>query len=89
MQSNGKKSPFFSSNDERITGKSSSYDIDIELERSALKRSAKSLNRRGWSQLPNTKIEAQAILKLVSNSISLRAFSFDANYNWATSKNLN
>ena len=83
--------PVYSSNDERITGKSTSYDldIDIELERSALKRSAKTLNRRGWSQLPNTKIEAQEILKLVSDESSVSAFSFDANYNWATSKNLN
>jgi CHAT domain-containing protein len=83
--------PVYSSNDERIIGKSSSFDlnIDIELERSALKRSAKTLNRRGWSQLPNTKIEAQEILKLVSDESSVSAFSFDANYNWATSKNLN
>ncbi|MGB7377956.1 MAG: CHAT domain-containing protein, partial [Rivularia sp. (in: cyanobacteria)] len=85
--------PVYSSNDERITGKSSSYDLDIDintqLERSALKRSAKSLNREGWSQLPNTLIEAQEILKLVLSSVSLQAFSFDANYKWATSKDLN
>ncbi len=83
--------PVYSSNDERITGKSTSYDldIDIELERSALKRSAKSLNRNGWSRLKNTKIEAQEILKLVSSQSSLPVFSFDANYNWATNKNLN
>ena len=83
--------PVYSSNDERITGKSTSYDlnIDIELERLALKRSAKSLNRNGWIPLPNTKIEAQEILKLVSDESSVSAFSFDANYNWATNKNLN
>ena len=83
--------PVYSSNDERITGKSQSFDldIDIELERSALKRSAKSLNRTGWNRLPNTEIEAQEILKLVSDKSSLQAFNFDANYNWATSKNLN
>ena len=83
--------PVYSSNDERITGKSQSFDldIDIELERSALKRSAKSLNRNGWNRLPNTEIEAQEILKLVSDKSSLQAFDFEANYNWATSKNLN
>ncbi len=85
--------PVYSSNDERIIGKSSSYDLDIDintqLERSALKRFAKSLNREGWSQLPNTLIEAQEILKLVLSSVSLQAFSFDANYKWATSKDLN
>ncbi|MEM7714818.1 MAG: CHAT domain-containing protein [Cyanobacteria bacterium P01_A01_bin.68] len=32
---------------------------------------------------------AKAILKLVPNSSSLSAFRFDANYNFATSKNLN
>ncbi len=83
--------PVYSSNDERITGKSTSYDldIDIELERSALQRSAKSLNRNGWNRLPFTATEAQAILKLVPDESSLSAFRFDANYNWATSKNLN
>ncbi|MBV6622054.1 MAG: CHAT domain-containing protein [Rivularia sp. (in: Bacteria)] len=85
--------PVYSSNDERITGKSTSYDLDIDIntqiERSALKRSAKSLNRNGWTRLPYTANEAQAILKLVSSQSSLPVFNFDANYNWATSKNLN
>ena len=81
--------PVYSSKDKRVTGKEETLAPELDLERSALKRSAKSLNREGWSQLPNTLIEAQEILKLVPSSNSLQAFSFDANYNWATSKNLN
>ncbi len=81
--------PVYSSNDKRVTGKEETLAPELDLERSALQRSAKSLNRTGWSQLPNTKIEAEGILKLVPNSSSLSVFSFDANHNWATSKNLN
>ncbi|MGB3637759.1 MAG: CHAT domain-containing tetratricopeptide repeat protein [Rivularia sp. (in: cyanobacteria)] len=81
--------PVYSSNDKRVTGKEETIGPELDLERSALKRSAKSLNREGWSQLPNTLIEAQEILKLVPSSNSLQAFNFDANYKWATSKNLN
>ena len=81
--------PVYSSKDKRVTGKEVPLAPELDLERSALKRSAKSLNREGWSQLPNTLIEAQEILKLVPSSNSLQAFSFDANYNLATSKNLN
>ncbi len=81
--------PVYSSKDKRVTGKEETLAPELDLERSALQRSAKSLNRSGWSQLPNTKIEAQAILKLVSSTNSLQAFNFNANYNWATSKNLN
>ncbi|MGD1873258.1 MAG: tetratricopeptide repeat protein [Mastigocoleus sp.] len=80
--------PVYSPNDERVTGKAENIIEEIDLERSALKRSAKSLNRRGWTRLPNTATEAKTILKLVSDKYSLPAFSFDANYKWATSKNL-
>ncbi len=38
--------------------------------------------------LPNTRKEAEEILKLVSPENSLKAFDFDANYNWATQKQL-
>ncbi len=81
--------PVYNSDDERVTSKAQTLSPELELERSALKRSAKSLNRNGWIPLPNTKIEAQEILKLVPSTDTLQAFSFDANYNWATSKNLN
>ncbi|MEM7555612.1 MAG: tetratricopeptide repeat protein [Cyanobacteria bacterium P01_A01_bin.84] len=81
--------PVFSSNDERVTGKPESINPDLDLERSALKRSAKSLNRTGWNRLPHTADEAKAILNLVPNQSSLSAFRFDANYKWATGKDLN
>ncbi|NJL80337.1 MAG: CHAT domain-containing protein [Richelia sp. SM2_1_7] len=81
--------PVYSSNDQRVTGKEETISPELDLERSALNRSAKSLNRTGWSRLPNTQIEAQEILKLVPSTDTLQAFSFDVNYNLATSKNLN
>ncbi len=81
--------PVYSSKDQRVTGKEETITPELDLERSALQRSAKSLNREGWDRLKNTKIEAQEILKLVSSTNNLQAFNFDANYNWATSKNLN
>jgi CHAT domain-containing protein len=66
-----------------------SDSLGIELERSALKRSADILNRQGWNPLPGTRTEAETILKLVPKSNRLEAFDFDANYNWATSSTLN
>jgi CHAT domain-containing protein/Flp pilus assembly protein TadD len=81
--------PVYSSNDQRVTGKEETISPELDLERSALKRSAKSLNRTGWIRLPNTEIEAQEILKLFPSTDTLQAFNFDANYNLATSKNLN
>jgi CHAT domain-containing protein len=67
----------------------SSDSLGIELERSALKRSADILNRQGWKRLPGTRKEAETILKLVPKSNSLEVFDFEANYNWATSSALN
>ncbi|BAZ04239.1 CHAT domain-containing tetratricopeptide repeat protein [Calothrix sp. NIES-3974] len=81
--------PVYSHDDERVTGKPAPLAPELELERSALKRSAQSLNRNGWRRLPYTGTEAQAILKLFPPTSSLPAFDFDANYNWATSKALN
>ena len=75
--------------DQRIKTKLDSRSLEFELENSALQRSAKSLNRQLWGRIPDTATEAKAILKLVPNSSSLSAFRFDANYNFATSKNLN
>jgi CHAT domain-containing protein len=81
--------PIYSANDKQVTGKVENRSIELELESSALERSAKSLNRKFWKRLPGTAEEAEAILKLVPSKSSLSAFRFDANYNWATSKNLN
>ena len=81
--------PVYSPKDQRVTGKAETIAPELDLERSALNRSAKSLNRNGWNRLPNTEIEAQEILKLFPSNDALPVFSFEANYNWATSKNLN
>ncbi|WP_082127338.1 CHAT domain-containing protein [Calothrix sp. 336/3] len=67
----------------------SSDSLGIEIERSALKRSADILNRSVWNRLPGTRKEAEEILKLVPKSSRLEAFDFEANYNWATSSALN
>ncbi len=61
----------------------------LELERSALKRSADMTHRQGWGRLLGTRSEAQTIVKLVPDSKSLQVFDFDANYDWATSNALN
>lgn len=53
-----------------------------------LRQAAKNLNRAGWQPLPGTRIEAKEILKLIPPSESLQAFSYDANYNWVTNKQL-
>ena len=81
--------PVYSYNDKQIKGREETRSTEFELERSALQRSAKSLNRKLWGRIPDTATEAKAILKLVPNNSSLSAFRFDANYNLATSQNLN
>ncbi len=83
--------PVYNHHDERLTGKPGNNPLapELELERTALQRSAKSLNRNGWDRLPGTQQEAKAILNMVPGDQTLSAFGFDANYNLATSKNLN
>ncbi|BAY24038.1 TPR domain protein [Calothrix sp. NIES-2100] len=86
--------PVYSATDERVTTAKNKQlqqqdDIDLELERSALKRSADILNRQGWPRLFGTRTEAQTIFKLVPDSKGVEVFDFAANYNWATSSNLN
>ncbi len=84
--------PVFDAKDSRVTGKPATIAPDLDLrsqiQQSDLKRAARSFQRDGWGYLPGTRIEADAILKLVSATDSLQAFDFDANYNWATSKQL-
>ena len=81
--------PVFHKDDKRVTGKSNSSsfnidDIDVEASRSSLRN----FNLNEIHALPNTRKEAEEILKLVSPQNSLKAFDFDANYNWATQKQL-
>ncbi|MBW4613612.1 MAG: tetratricopeptide repeat protein [Desmonostoc vinosum HA7617-LM4] len=81
--------PVFTASDERVTGKSTNTnnDLDIELQQSALNRSARNINLSQIERLKNTRTEAQEILKLIPSD-RLQAFDFDANYNWATNKQL-
>ncbi|MTJ55894.1 tetratricopeptide repeat protein [Anabaena sp. UHCC 0253] len=80
--------PVFSNNDSRVTGKTEiASSTDLDLERSALRRS--SANRGTLSRLPGTRKEAEAVLKFVPNNESIKAFDFDANYEWVMREKLN
>ncbi|BAY22608.1 TPR domain protein [Calothrix sp. NIES-2100] len=89
--------PVYTAKDPRVTATStksaktekSLQSLELELERSALERSARSLKREGWERLINTATEAKEILKLIPGGSSFKALNFDANYNWATSSALN
>lgn len=92
--------PVFSANDKRVINQSQNKQLnkvnqinqnsfDLQLERSALKRSADTLNRRGWLQLNGTRTEAKALLQLLPKGDRTAVFDFNANYNWATGSNLN
>ncbi|RCJ37422.1 hypothetical protein A6770_40125 [Nostoc minutum NIES-26] len=82
--------PVFSASDERVSAKPSNIlnDPNLELQASALNRSASEINRSNVERLKGTRTEAQEILKLVPPSERLQALDFDANYNWATNKQL-
>ncbi|WP_193195464.1 CHAT domain-containing protein [Nostoc sp. MG11] len=82
--------PVFSTDDERVAKKpqNAANKLDLQLQESALKRSTSNINRSNLVRLQGTRTEAQEILKLVSPSDNLQALDFDANYNWATSKQL-
>ncbi|OYD95136.1 hypothetical protein CDG77_10410 [Nostoc sp. 'Peltigera membranacea cyanobiont' 213] len=83
--------PVYSATDPRVANKPVKNQLpsELELERSALERSARSLKPDGWGRLENTATEAQEILKLIPSTNSVEVFDFDANYNWATSSALN
>lgn len=87
--------PVFSVTDERVIKQAENKQLnnqsslDLELERSALKRSADTFNRQGWAQLGGTRREAEKLLQLVPDSDRSAVFDFDANYNWATGNALN
>jgi tetratricopeptide (TPR) repeat protein len=87
--------PVYSNTDERFNRtrnkqlnkqKNQQDSLGIELERSALKRSADTFNRQGWGRLLGTRKEAETLLKLVPDGDRLQVFDFEANYNWATSR---
>ncbi|MDJ0697239.1 CHAT domain-containing tetratricopeptide repeat protein [Mastigocoleus sp. MO_188.B34] len=97
--------PVFSATDKRVTNQAQNKHLQnkqfqnkqlnqqnsltLELERSALKRSADTLNRQGWGRLPGTRKESETLLGLVPETNRLQVFDFDANYTWATSSKLN
>ncbi|BAY81478.1 TPR domain protein [Calothrix parasitica NIES-267] len=86
--------PVFTATDNRVAEARNKQlneqnSLELELERSALKRSADIFNRRGWQRLLGTRTEAETLLQLVPNGDRLNVFDFDANYNWATSNKLN
>ncbi|MFN6537097.1 MAG: CHAT domain-containing protein [Nostoc sp. EkiNYC01] len=77
--------PVFTVDDPRLkNGQLSS--VETNLDRSIVQRNT---NREKLKPLPGTKEEGEAILGLVNSpSEKLSAFDFDANYNFATSKQL-
>ncbi|MBO3457867.1 CHAT domain-containing protein [Aetokthonos hydrillicola] len=85
--------PVFDANDTRVTGKPEPHpvpnlEIPAQIQQAEIKQAARSFNREGLGRLEGTRKEANAILKLVNEIQSSQAFNFDANYNWATSKEL-
>ena len=89
--------PVFNATDGRVANqaqnkqlnKVNQNSLDLQLERSALKRSADTINRKGWTRLDGTRTEAETLLQLLPKGDRQAVFDFDANYNWATSSNLN
>jgi CHAT domain-containing protein/tetratricopeptide (TPR) repeat protein len=72
--------PIFST--EQATGKPQTLAPELDLNRSTQQRAMKNLNRNGLIPLPGTRIEAEAMLKLVPSGQSTHAFGVDANYDF-------
>jgi CHAT domain-containing protein len=85
--------PVFQPDDEEFTGKpptvTKNLDLSQEIDQSALKTSARNLQRDGWFRLPFTGEEAKVLLGLVKNqSHTKQGLRFDATYEWATNPEL-
>jgi CHAT domain-containing protein/Flp pilus assembly protein TadD len=78
--------PIFST--EQATGKPEALAPEFDLNRSTQQRAMKNLNRNGLIPLPGTRIEAEAMLKLLPSGQSTHAFGVDANYSFASNPNL-
>jgi CHAT domain-containing protein/Tfp pilus assembly protein PilF len=63
-------------------------DPEVDLNRSIQQRAMKNLKRSSLDPLPGTRIEAEAMLKLVPSEQTTHAFGADANYNFATNPTL-
>ncbi|WP_040629849.1 CHAT domain-containing tetratricopeptide repeat protein [Fortiea contorta] len=80
--------PVFSAEDTRLKNEQPS-STETNLDRSALETSLRNIKQSDLIPLPGTKAEGEAILGLVNSpQEKLSAFDFDANYNFATSKQL-
>ncbi|MEH1861458.1 MAG: CHAT domain-containing protein [Nostoc sp.] len=80
--------PVFRVDDARLNNDKPST-VENNLDRSALETSLRNINRDKLDPLPGTKDEGEAILSLVNSpGEKLSAFDFDANYNFAISKQL-
>jgi CHAT domain-containing protein len=73
---------------EQATGKPEALAPEFDLNRSTQQRAMRNLNRNGLIPLPGTRIEAEAMLKLVPSGQSIHAFGVDANYSFASNPNL-
>ncbi|UKO99721.1 CHAT domain-containing tetratricopeptide repeat protein [Nostoc sp. UHCC 0870] len=82
--------PVFAATDQRVTGQPEKIvpDLDLSLEKLALQRAAKNLNRDNWGRIPGTRQEAETILKMVAPQQRVQAFDFDANFDWVTNPQL-
>jgi CHAT domain-containing protein/Tfp pilus assembly protein PilF len=82
--------PVFAATDQRVTGQPEKIvpDLDLSLEKLALQRAAKNLNRQSWGRIPGTREEAETILKMVAPQQRVQAFDFDANFDWVTNPQL-
>ncbi|BAZ08242.1 TPR domain protein [Calothrix sp. NIES-4071] len=80
--------PVFEADDKRLTGVEPPLSPEMKLNRYSLQRALKNLKRNGMTRLKATGDEAEAILNFVSPKETIRAFGFDANYNFVSSPEL-
>ncbi|MBD2196707.1 MULTISPECIES: CHAT domain-containing tetratricopeptide repeat protein [Calothrix] len=86
--------PVYNATDTRVTSAQNKQlqkqdSVNLELERSQIRRSADILNRDIWTRLLGTRKEAETIFNLVPKSKGVQLLDFAANYTAATSSNLN
>jgi CHAT domain-containing protein/tetratricopeptide (TPR) repeat protein len=82
--------PFLSDNAQKlaINPQNSSYNIELDLEKSALIRATRNINWDNITRLKKTRTEALEIMKFVDDSEQIHAFDCDANYAWVSNPEL-
>ncbi|MBD2412854.1 hypothetical protein FACHB389_05845 [Nostoc calcicola FACHB-389] len=82
--------PFLSNNDQQlaINPQNSSYNVEFDLEKSALIRATRDINLGNITRLKKTRTEAIEIMKFVDDSEQIHAFDCDANYAWVSNPEL-